>query len=208
MDLSSLQRQLPQILSKKREKVSRFFTVESLDLRFSNNTEATYERIYGGNGAVMAVPFDGRDFYLISEYACGFERYELGLVKGKIDDGEDPKVACNRELQEEIGFGARNIMTLKSVMTLAPGMMSLKMHSFLCTELYPMQLTGDEPEPINIIKVSPKEISLDCYRKLRFYNTSLKKCTYLWHNSNLCINKHKTDIMHIGYMQCFSVFWF
>ena len=140
MDLSSLQRQLPQILSKKREKVSRFFTVESLDLRFSNNTEATYERIYGGNGAVMAVPFDGRDFYLISEYACGFERYELGLVKGKI------------------GFGARNIMTLKSVMTLAPGMMSLKMHSFLCTELYPMQLTGDEPEPINIIKVSPKEI--------------------------------------------------
>ena len=131
MDLSSLQRQLPQILSKKREKVSRFFTVESLDLRFSNNTEATYERIYGGNGAVMAVPFDGRDFYLISEYACGFERYELGLVKGKIDDGEDPKVA---------------------------GMMSLKMHSFLCTELYPMQLTGDEPEPINIIKVSPKEI--------------------------------------------------
>lgn len=49
-------------------------------------------------------------------------------------------------------------MTLKSVMTLAPGMMSLKMHSFLCTELYPMQLTGDEPEPINIIKVSPKEI--------------------------------------------------
>ena len=76
MDLSSLQRQLPQILSKKREKVSRFFTVESLDLRFSNNTEATYERIYGGNGAVMAVPFDGRDFYLISEYACGFERYE------------------------------------------------------------------------------------------------------------------------------------
>ena len=158
MDLSSLQRQLPQILSKKREKVSRFFTVESLELRFSNNTEATYERIYGGNGAVMAVPFDGRDFYLISEYACGFERYELGLVKGKIDDGEDPKVACNRELQEEIGFGARNIMTLKSVMTLAPGMMSLKMHSFLCTELYPMQLTGDEPEPINIIKVSPKEI--------------------------------------------------
>lgn len=158
MDLSSLERQLPVILSKKREKVSRFFTVETLDLKFSNNTEATYERLYGGNGAVMAVPFDGRDFYLVSEYACGFERYELGLVKGKIDDGEDPKTACNRELQEEIGFGAKNITALKNVMTVAPGMMSLKMHSFLCTDLYPMQLTGDEPEPINLIKVSPKEI--------------------------------------------------
>lgn len=43
----------------------------------------TYERLAGGNGAILAVPFDGRDFYLTSEYACGFERYELGFVKGK-----------------------------------------------------------------------------------------------------------------------------
>lgn len=73
----------------------------------------TYERLAGGNGAILAVPFDGRDFYLTSEYACGFERYELGFVKGKIDKGEAPKEACNRELKEEIGFGAKTVRTLK-----------------------------------------------------------------------------------------------
>ena len=146
MDLSALKKQTPAILSKRREKVSNFFTVEQLDLQFSNNKKMTYERLAGG-----------RDFYLTSEYACGFERYELGFVKGKIDKGEAPKEACNRELKEEIGFGAKTVRTLKNEMTVAPGMLQLKMYTFLCMDLYPMQLEGDEPEPINIIKVSPRE---------------------------------------------------
>lgn len=157
MDLSALKKQTPAILSKRREKVSNFFTVEQLDLQFSNNKKMTYERLAGGNGAILAVPFDGRDFYLTSEYACGFERYELGFVKGKIDNGEAPKEACNRELKEEIGFGAKTVRTLKNEMTVAPGMLQLKMYTFLCMDLFPMQLEGDEPEPINIIKVSPRE---------------------------------------------------
>lgn len=157
MDLSALNNPVPKILAKRREKVSNFFTVEQLDLEFSNNKKMTYERLVGGNGAILAVPFDGKNFLLSCEYACGFERYELGFVKGKIDNGEDPKTACNRELQEEIGFGAKNLRVLRNQMTVAPGMLQLKMYTFLCTELYPMQLVGDEPEPINIVKVSPKE---------------------------------------------------
>ena len=42
-------------------------------------------------------------------------------------------------------------------MTVAPGMLELKMHVFLCRDLYPCKLTGDEPEPIDIIKVSVEE---------------------------------------------------
>ena len=33
----------------------------------------------------------------------------------------------------------------------------LRMHTFLCTDLYESRLDGDEPEPISIIKVSIKE---------------------------------------------------
>ncbi|MGN1282102.1 MAG: ADP compounds hydrolase NudE [Succinivibrio sp.] len=157
MDLSLLNREPPVVKAKRREKVSNLFTVESLDLQFSNNKLVTYERIAGGNGAILAVPFDGRHFYLTSEYGCGFERYELGFVKGKIDTNESPKEACDRELKEEIGFGARTIRTLKNEMTIAPGMIQLKMYTFLCTDLYQMQLDGDEPEPIGIVKVTPKE---------------------------------------------------
>ena len=117
----------------------------------------TYERLSGGNGAILAVPFDGSHFYLTSEYACGFERYELGFVKGKIDKGENPKDACVRELEEEIGFGARKVDILRNEMTVAPGMLQLRMFTFLCTDLYEKHLSGDEPEPINIVKVTPNE---------------------------------------------------
>jgi len=47
----------PQILSNNVVAKSRLFTVESLELKFSNNEERQYERIRGGDrGAVMIVP--------------------------------------------------------------------------------------------------------------------------------------------------------
>ena len=158
MDLSALRAQTPNISDIRRKKVSNFFTVEELDLEFTNHEKRTYERLCGGNGAILAVPFDGKFFYMTSSYACGFERYELGFVKGKIDKGESPVQACNRELQEEIGYFAGECSLLKEEMTVAPGMLSLRMHCFLCTDLVPRKiLTGDEPEPIKLIKVSPDE---------------------------------------------------
>jgi ADP-ribose diphosphatase len=40
---------------------------------------------------------------MIYEYSSGTHRYELALTKGKIDAGESPLEAANRELIEEIG---------------------------------------------------------------------------------------------------------
>lgn len=145
-------------MARRRQKVSRFFTVEDLDLKFENGEERTYERMVGGNGAVLAVPFDGENFIFSVEYACGFERYDLGFVKGKIDAGETPEQACLREMSEEIGLGFKKCFKLKDEMTVAPGMMSLRMHCFLCTGLFPNSLaSGDEPEPIITTKVSAKD---------------------------------------------------
>ncbi len=157
-DLPRLQERVPKVLASRRKKVSRFFTVEELDLRFSNGEERTYERLVGGNGAVEIVPWDGRNFLMTAEYACGFESYELGFVKGKIDKGETPEQACERELEEEIGYGFRDCIKLKDVMKVAPGMLSLRMHTFLCTGIFEKKLdTGDEPEPIDLVKVSPEQ---------------------------------------------------
>ncbi len=157
-DFSVLHDPVPQVLQKRRQRVSKFFTVDSLDLKFSNGELRTYERLSGGNGAIISVPFDGSHFLMSSEYACGFERYELGFVKGKIDKGETAEQACARELSEEIGYGTNNIIKLREEMSIAPGMLSLRMHCFLCTDLYKHELlTGDEPEPIKIVKVTPAE---------------------------------------------------
>ena len=137
MDVRALlNKKLPAVANRREHQASRLFRIETMDLTFSNGTQATYERICGGRGAVMAVPFDGTHFYLTVEYCGGTMNYGLGLVKGKIDAGETPEQAVVRELEEEIGFGTRKVQLLKHEMTVAPGMLSLKMYPFLCEDLF------------------------------------------------------------------------
>lgn len=128
---------------------SRLFKVEQIDLEFSNGEQRVYERMKGsGRGAVMVVPcLNEKEIMLVREYAAGTHTYELGFPKGLIDPNESPEQAANRELKEEIGFGARNLIKLKTLLT-APTYSSAKMHIFIATDLYAESLEGDEPEPL------------------------------------------------------------
>jgi ADP-ribose diphosphatase len=131
---------------------SRFFRIEEMDLRFSNGVERTYERLPGsGRAAVMVVPINEADeLLLIREYAAGFHELQLTLVKGAVDDGESLEEAANRELKEEIGFGARRIEFIKKL-NLAPGHMGFTINLLLARDLYPERLPGDEPEPPEVV---------------------------------------------------------
>ncbi|PSW03369.1 ADP compounds hydrolase NudE [Photobacterium lipolyticum] len=143
----------PEILSTEVVAQSQLFKIESLGLRFSNGVERTYERMKPSNRhAVLVVPVtaDG-DLLLIREYSAGTDRYELGFPKGLIDTGESAEQAANRELKEEIGFGAKQLQLLKEVV-LAPSYFSSRMTLFLAQDLYAEQLEGDEPEPLEVVR--------------------------------------------------------
>ena len=128
------------------------YRMERLDLEFSNGERSRYERLHGrGHGAVAVVPMlDAETVLLVREYAAGVHRYELGLVKGRIDAGESPIEAANRELMEEAGYGARDLQVLRSI-TLAPVYMSHQTHLVLARDLYPQRLPGDEPEELEVV---------------------------------------------------------
>ena len=131
---------------------TRLFRIERLDLRFSNGVEVQYERLHSSSpGAVLIVPMlDADTVLLIREYAAGVDRYELALPKGRIEDGETPTDAANREMMEEIGYGAKKFTHIKSV-TLAPGYLGHTTHMILAEELYPERRPGDEPEAIEVV---------------------------------------------------------
>lgn len=143
----------PQILSNNIVAKSRLFTVESLDLKFSNNEQRQYERIRGGGrGAVMIVPLTvDNELLLVREYCAGTNDYQLGFPKGLIDPGETPEQAANRELKEEVGFGAEYLEPLKKV-SMAPSYFNATMHILFAQQLYPQTLEGDEPEPLVVVK--------------------------------------------------------
>lgn len=145
-------RKPPEILAKREVENSRFLHVEEIDLAFSNGAQRTFERLTAhGMGAVFIVPMrDADTVLLVREYGAGVDRYELGVPKGRIDRGEALLDAANRELKEEVGFGARK-MTPLSVLSLSPAYMTHKAAVVLAEDLYPERLPGDEPEPLDVV---------------------------------------------------------
>ena len=153
------ERQKPTILAQQIVAQSRLFRVEQLELEFSNGEKRTYERMAGsGRGAVMVIACpDPEHFYLVREYCAGTHDYQLGFPKGLIDPGEDAATAANRELKEEAGFGANQLLMLKAV-ALAPGYFNATMQLVLATGLYEERLEGDEPEPLELVRWRWQEV--------------------------------------------------
>lgn len=143
---------LPKIHAKRELDPGELFKVEKLDLEFSNGTRRSYERLHAhGLGAVIVVAMQDDDTtLLVTEYAVGLHHYELGLVKGRLEAGETVLQGAQRELREETGFAARDLLELTSL-SLAPGYMTHVTHVVLARDLYPAKLAGDEPEELEIV---------------------------------------------------------
>ena len=146
-----MSRRLP-VIHDVAEQQSGPFLQQHLDLEFSNGERRRYERLLSrGHGAVVVVPMlDDDTVLLVREYAAGTHRYELGLVKGRMDAGESPQQAADRELKEEAGYGARRIDVLRA-MTLAPTYMNHQSWLVVARDLYAERLIGDEPEELEVV---------------------------------------------------------
>ncbi len=150
----------PKILTRSTVAKSNLFHIESLGIEFSNGEHRQYERLIrsAGQGAVLVVPMLDEDtVLLIREYAAGLDHYELGLPKGKLDPGEDSITAANRELKEEVGYGARSLHFL-ATLSLAPSYMEHCIDVVIARNLYPQKLVGDEPEDLEVVPWKISEI--------------------------------------------------
>lgn len=159
-------RKKPTVLNIKTIAMTRFFKIEEMDIEFSNGKKRTYERLKPlGNGAVLVIPMlDDETVLMIYEYSGGTDRYELTLTKGKIDDGETPIEAANRELTEEIGYGANKLTFIKK-MTIAPGYQSSITYLVLAQDLYKASAQGDEPEPLEVAAFKMADLESLVYHK-------------------------------------------
>ncbi|MDI9819576.1 MULTISPECIES: ADP compounds hydrolase NudE [unclassified Legionella] len=132
---------------------SNLFTIEQMHLQFANGAQRIFERIRShGHGAVLIVALTaGESLLLVREYAAGTDSYELAFPKGLINRGESALEAANRELREEVGFGAKQLHWLRR-MTLAPGYFGAMLDLIVAYDLYPSPLPGDEPEPLEVVE--------------------------------------------------------
>lgn len=153
-----MSKQLPEILNISVAAKSRIFEIQSVDLKFSNGALRTYERFRPATrAAVMVLPIDGDDLLMVREYAVGTERYELGFCKGLMEQGENMAQSANREMQEELGLGAKEFTFLRTVNSNLT-FMNAQMHILVARDFYPSQLEGDEPEPLEPVRVPLSDI--------------------------------------------------
>lgn len=143
----------PEILATKEIAKTRLFRVEEVHLRFSNGEERHFERLAGGRGeSVIIVPMlDNDRFLLVREYGAGVDDYYLSLPAGAVDANEDAAETVKRELAEEVGYSANQVEELMFFST-SPAYTARPMRVFLAQELFEKRLTGDEPEPIEVVE--------------------------------------------------------
>ena len=121
-------------------------------VRLQNGRETTREIVdHAPSICVVPVDADGNAL-LVRQYRKPTDGFLLEVPAGGIEPGESPEEATRRELQEEIGHTAGNLVALAGFW-LAPGWCSEYMYSFLATELSPANLDSDEDEFIEVVRV-------------------------------------------------------
>jgi ADP-ribose pyrophosphatase len=109
-------------------------------------------------GSVVVLPVlpDGR-ILLIRQYRHAARQYLWELVAGRIDAGENPREAAERELIEETGFRAKRFRIFLDVFP-TPGFLEERMFILLAEELTAGEAEPEEDEKIISHPYKPKEL--------------------------------------------------
>lgn len=99
-----------------------------------------------GSAVVLPVLPDGR-ILLIQQYRYAARQYLWELVAGRIDPGEDPRQAAERELKEETGYRAERLRIFLEFFP-TPGFLEEKMFLLLAEGLTPGKPNPEDDEKI------------------------------------------------------------
>ncbi|PYS89366.1 MAG: NUDIX hydrolase [Acidobacteria bacterium] len=121
-----------------------------------NGTPGVYATVKIKPGAaVLALDEDGY-VYLARQFRYATGRESLEVVAGAIDDGERLEDAARRELREELGIEARELIPLGRVDPME-SLIDSPSHLFLARRLQFIEAQQQGSEQIQIVKVSLAE---------------------------------------------------
>jgi ADP-ribose pyrophosphatase len=109
-------------------------------------------------GAVVILPIDGDFCYLIRQWRFAIEQYIIEAPAGTIKDGEDPVETARRELIEETGLAAGELIPRGFIYT-TPGFTDERIFIFEARDLSPSrEHAPDDDEIIEPLRIPISEV--------------------------------------------------
>lgn len=123
----------------------RIITVTQDTVRLENGKNAKREVVHHHGGAAIVPVGKNGEVYLVRQYRYPMGRELLEIPAGKLEPEEDPRAAAIRELEEECGLTADEIVDLHPVYP-SVGYDTEVIYMYLATGLHETKCHPDEDE--------------------------------------------------------------
>jgi ADP-ribose pyrophosphatase len=138
----------------------RVFDVARAAVRLPSGLEQRFDVVlHAGAAAIAAVDDDGR-LLCVRQYRIPAGDWLLEIPAGRLEPGEDPLRAAQRELEEETGHRAAHWSLLRRFFP-AVGFCTEVMHLFLATGLTTVhegKLAADDDEELEVVHATAEEL--------------------------------------------------
>lgn len=123
-------------------------TVIRDDVEVADGHKSFREVVIHSGGVVIVALKDDETILLVKQYRYPLKQTVLELPAGKLEVGENPDLACKRELEEETGYCAKIWKSLGYINT-TPGICTEKLYLYMAKDL---EFVGEHPDEGEIIK--------------------------------------------------------
>ncbi len=120
-----------------------------------NEQECAFDVISVPSFVTVGAITNNKEIILVEQYRPGPEQLIVSFPEGRIDPGEAPPAAAERELLEETGYQAQAIQFIKAIPAAYTNQLKHCFVAWGCEAVKPQSL--DETEFINVFTVSIEE---------------------------------------------------
>ncbi|ACM60442.1 ADP-ribose pyrophosphatase [Caldicellulosiruptor bescii] len=112
------------------------------------------------SGAAVVVPVDDENNVIfVKQFRKPIEKVIIELPAGKLDKDENPLECAKRELEEETGYKASELIKLTEIYT-TPGFSNEVIHVYLATGLFKGEVHTDADEFVEVLKIKMNDAIL------------------------------------------------
>ena len=135
----------------------RIFKVAKCKASLSDGTVADREVVCHSGGVCILPVDEDMNGYFVRQYRYGAEKVLVEIPAGKLEYGEIPLEAALRELSEETGFEAAQVISLGAGFS-SPAIMTEKIYMYLALGLKKGKQHLDENEYLDVIKIPLRQM--------------------------------------------------